>query len=85
MQTTLNFTSPSPINADKLTGQNKLVYDYLSKGETLNRIKAIELKLTTALNSRISDLTNKTGVVIHRRFININGSKLREYSLSKFE
>lgn len=83
MQTTLDFTSPSPINRDKLTGQNKLVFDILSSGRTLNCFEAQEFGIT-ALNSRISDLRNKAGVIISDRFITTKGgSKVKEYSIKK--
>lgn len=84
MQAQLNFTSPSPINVEKLTGQNKEVFDLLNSGRTINRIEAIG-KGITALNSRISDLRNKVGIVIFDRFITTNGgSKVKEYSLTQF-
>ncbi len=84
MQTQLNFTSPSPINIEKLTGQNKEVYDLLKTGKTINRIEAIG-KGITALNSRISDLRNRVGITIFDRFITTSGgSKVKEYSMFQF-
>jgi hypothetical protein len=81
MQAELDFTTASNINKDKLTGQNKLVFETLSSGRTLNCFQAQELGIT-ALNSRISDLRNKCGVIIHDRFITTSGgSKVKEYSL----
>jgi hypothetical protein len=39
----------------------------------------------TALNSRISDLRNKSGIQIFDRFITLpGGSKVKEYSLNQF-
>ena len=78
------FESPSPINREKLTGQNKLIYELL-KVRTLNCFQAQDFGVT-ALNSRISDLRNKSGVIIYDRFITTNGgSKVKEYSLYPFK
>lgn len=83
-QLTIDFTTRAPINQVQLSGQNKLVYDYLSTGKTLNCFQAQELNIT-ALNSRISDLRNKSKVMIHDRFITTSGgSKVKEYSLKPF-
>ena len=83
-QMTLDFNSPAPINQVKLSGQNKLVYDYLNTGKTLNCFQAQEFNIT-ALNSRISDLRNKSKVRIYDRFITTTGgSKVKEYSLTPF-
>ena len=84
MQMTLNFRTASRLNTDALTGQNKRLFDWLQSGRTINRLQAIEIGIT-ALNSRISDLRNITGVVIHDRFITLpTGIKLKEYSLKPF-
>lgn len=81
IQKELDFTSAAPINKLKLTGQNKLVFDILSSGKTLNCFQAQEFGIT-ALNSRISHLRNKAGVAIHDRFITTRGgSKVKEYSM----
>lgn len=82
-QLEISFETASPINRVKLTGQNKLVYDTLQY-KTLNCFQAQDLGIT-ALNSRISDLRNRSGVIIHDRFITTNGgSKVKEYSLKPF-
>lgn len=80
----IDFKSASPINKVTLSGQNKLVFDYLSTGKTINTIQAQELGIT-ALNSRISDLRNKSKIVVYDRFITTSGgSKIKEYSLYEF-
>lgn len=84
IQQELDFTSPSPINKEKLSGQNKTVYDILSSGKTINRIEAINIGIT-ALNSRISDLSNRHGVIIYSRYISYSGSSIKEYSLKQFK
>ncbi len=79
------FKTGSPLNSEKLTGQNKLVYDTLLTGCTLNTIIAQGMGIT-ALNSRISDLRNKAGIQIFDRFITTaGGSKVKEYSLTQFK
>lgn len=84
LQLTMDFTTAAPINQAKLSGQNKLVFDILSSGKTLICFQAQEYGIT-ALNSRISDLRNKSKVTIYDRFITtIGGSKVKEYSLTPF-
>jgi hypothetical protein len=84
IQTELDFTSGAPINTEKLTGQNRLVYDILRSGKTLTCYQAQDYGIT-ALNSRISDLRNKVGITVYDRFITTSGgSKVKEYSLRAF-
>lgn len=83
-QTEINFPTDSPINTDKLGGQNKAVFANLSEGKTINTVEAQNMFIT-ALNSRISDLRNKFKIKIYDRFIKLpGGSKVKEYSLQKF-
>lgn len=85
LQGELNFETKAPINTEKLSGQNKLVYDMLASGKTLNCFIAQEFGIT-ALNSRISDLRNKSKIMIYDRFITTSGgSKVKEYSLTEFK
>ncbi len=80
----MNFESGSKVNKEKLTGQNKLVFDILESGKTINCYEAQEYYIT-ALNSRISDLRNRHGVIIYDRYITTRGgSKVKEYSLNSF-
>lgn len=82
-QTELLFPSDSPINTDRLGGQNKAVFEFLSSGNTINCIQAQNMFIT-ALNSRISDLRNKFGITIYDRFVKIGKSSVKEYSINKF-
>lgn len=84
-QTEFQFPTDSPINTDKLGGQNKAVFLHLNKGKTINCIQAQEMFIT-ALNSRISDLRNKFSIIIYDRFVQIGTgkTKVKEYSLTKF-
>lgn len=83
MQITFDFTTTSPINTYKLTGQNKALYDHLSAGNTITMYQAQSIGVGY-LNSRVSDLRNRAGVTIYDRFITINGSQVKEYSLKEF-
>lgn len=84
MQTTLDFTSRSPINKESLTGQNKKIFEWLEDGNTINCVLALRCLSVMHLHSRISDL-RQTGVVIYDRFIKFGEIKVKEYSLKKFD
>lgn len=85
MNLQIEFPTDSPINTGKLTGQNKVVFEHLIAGKTINCIQAQDLFIT-ALNSRISELRNKFGIKIYDRFVNIGTGKslVKEYSINKF-
>jgi len=83
-QLMIDFETASTINKSALTGQNKFVFNYLSSGHTINCFQAQQFGIT-ALNSRISDLRNKSKIKIYDRFITTKGgSKVKEYSLKPF-
>lgn len=85
MSTSTSFPTSSPINTEKLKSQNKRVYDWLTSGNTINTIQAQSLGIT-ALNSRISDLRNKSMVQIYDRYIKLpTGTIVKEYSIKPFE
>lgn len=89
MQTTLNFTSKSPINRDKFSRQNKMIYDHLASGRTITTLQADRLYGIRNLHSRIPEL-RKAGVVIYDRMVQAvdrSGGlvKCKEYSLSPFK
>jgi len=84
-QITIDFTTASKINTEQLTGQNKTVYEIMHSGKTINCLEAQEIGIT-ALNSRISDIRNRAGVKVYDRFITTTGgSKIKEYSLTKYK
>lgn len=73
-------------NVDKLTGQNKRLYDWLAGGNTIHIFDPAMQKLGIGyLNSRISDLRNKCKVQIYDRMIEVNGTHCNEYSITEFE
>lgn len=82
-QTELLFPTDSPLNTEKLSGQNKTVYEWLCSGKTINCVQAQDLFIT-ALNSRISDLRNKFGIKINDRFVHIGKgrSMVKEYFIN---
>ena len=88
IQAELNFTSPSPINKGKLSGQNKLIYQHLKSGKTINVFEAITKYNIYHLHSRISDCRKAikgTDEFIYDRMIKSNGISCKEYSLKEFE
>lgn len=71
-QITINFETASPINLDKLTGQNRRLYDHLAQGKSIHCMDPVRAELQIGyLNSRISDL-KKLGVAITSKFISVN-------------
>jgi hypothetical protein len=89
MQLPLDFTiqsypTSSPINKERLGGQNRRVMEYLQSGKVLTCFIAIAQLGVFHLHSRISDLRNKRGIIIHDRTINENGITCKQYSLKPF-
>jgi len=85
MQTTLDFTSGSALNKKHLSGQNKTVFTHMEQKKTITSFDAWKMYGVMALHSRISDLRNKVGIIIHDRFIKVNGVNVKEYSLLPFK
>lgn len=89
-QMTMIFETRSPINVERLQGQNKRLYDFLSTGQTIHCMHPAKRELQIGyLNSRISNLKD-AGVEIFKRNIkvkDINGEDVtvREYSLRPFD
>lgn len=89
-QLELRFETASPINAEKFSGQNGLVYEHLKEGRTITTLSAEQLFGIRNLHSRISDLRHTNGKTIYGRNIQAidrHGIKVKckEYSLSPFE
>lgn len=84
MQPELSFPTQSPINVLKIKGQNRKLYDYMEKGNTVTMFDCPELGIGY-LNSRISDLRNRAKIEIYSRFISRHGVTCCEYSLKPFE
>lgn len=82
MQPELQFPSSSPINTISLTGQNKLLYDYLLNGN-IDMFIAREIGIGF-LNSRVSDL-KKHKIEIYSKYIKKNNSTVKLYSLTEFK
>lgn len=87
IQAEFSFTTASPINVDKLTGQNKRLYDYLKAGNSIHCFSEAKITLRIGyLNSRASDLLNKNKVPIKKTWIKVVDSEGKlsdvvEYSL----
>lgn len=90
MNLEIPFPTDSPINIEKLGGQNKRLYDWLASGKTIHIFHPAKRELKIGyLNSRCSDLINKHGITIYSRFIEVkdidgNPVDVKEYSLSPF-
>lgn len=78
-------TANHPANVERLTGQNKRLYDWLMAGNTIHIFSPAMQQLGIGyLNSRISDLRNKCKVQICDRVIKVRGTHCNEYSLKEF-
>ncbi len=93
-QIELTSQTTSPINADRLTGQNKRLWDFLAAGNTIHCFHPAMKELGIGyLNSRTSDLRRmlrEQGKDIFKRYIKVkdaNGEEVtvREYSLTPFK
>lgn len=68
----IQFPSESPINAAKLGGQNKRLYDYLAAGNTIHVFDPAKRQLRIGyLNSVVSSLRNTHRVKIYSKFITV--------------
>lgn len=90
MQAQLEFPTNSPINIEKLGGQNLRLYNWLAAGNTIHVFHIAKRNLKIGyLNSRCSDLINKHNIVIYKRMITVpdmdgNPTDVKEYSLKPF-
>ncbi len=93
-QLEITLQTTSPINADRLTGQNKRLWDFLADGNTIHCFHPAMKELGIGyLNSRTSDLRKmlrEQGKDIFKRYIKVkdaNGEEVtvREYSLHPFK
>lgn len=70
------FETSSPINIERLSGQNKRLYDYLAKGNKIHCLHPAKEELGIGyLNSRISDLIHKNKVPIIKESITAKDKK----------
>jgi len=87
MQLNIDFTTSSPINVDKLQGQNRRLFDWLSSGHTIHCFsEAMKVLKIGYLNSRASDLKNRHNIELKKRYIRVpdsegNLTSVVEYSL----
>jgi len=73
LQLAIDFTTSSAINTNKLSGQNRRLYDYLLTGQRIHCMHwDMEVLRIGYLNSRISDLINKFKIKIESRYIQID-------------
>lgn len=87
MQSTIDFHTQSPVNIDRIKGQNRRLYDYLRGGGKIHCFHHSVRDLRIGyLNSRISDLIHLAGIAIHKRWVQVkdlegNVVSVKEYSL----
>jgi hypothetical protein len=80
-QTSIAFPTHSPVNIEKLSGQNKRLFDYLNAGNKIHCLDKARIVLKIGyLNSRISDL-KKAGVAIKKEWVKIDDSEGYECSV----
>lgn len=79
-----SLSTNSPINMDKLAGQNAIVYNYLTDHETIDMFIAHRIGVMH-LHSRISDLRTKHKVKIYDRIKTVNDVTCKDYSLTEFK
>lgn len=74
-QLSIEFITSSPINIEKLSGQNGRLYEYLLTGKRINCMSPAMTSLRIGyLNSRISDLINKFKISIQSQYIPVEWS-----------
>lgn len=85
MQTAIDFTTSSPINVERIKGQNRRLYDYLAAGGKIHCFHQAmrELKIGY-LNSRASDLINKCRVAIKKRRIKVQDAEGNEVDVIEY-
>ena len=92
-QLSLNFDSKSPINAERLKGQNLRLYNYLAAGNSIHCFHPAMKELRIGyLNSRCADLCRELreqGQDLYKRWKKVkdtdgNEVTVREYSLIPF-
>lgn len=82
IQQEITFPTDSPINTEKLSGQNLKLWQYLSTGGKIHCLHPKKQELGIGyLNSRISDLANKFGVQLKKEYIKVSETTVVEYSL----
>lgn len=88
-QLTISFETASPINVERLGGQNKRLFEWLSAGNSIHVFHPAKKELRIGyINSRASDLINKHNVPVNKRRIqvqDVSGELVTvvEYSMEK--
>jgi len=93
-QLEITFQTTSPINVERLSGQNKRLYDFLAAGNTIHCFHPAMKELGIGyLNSRSSDLRKvliEQGKDLFKRYIKVKDAHgeevtVREYSIYPFK
>ncbi len=87
-QLAIDFETRSPINVERIKGQNKRLYDFLMTGASIHCFHPARQQLRIGyLNSRISDLVEENVPIEKRRIKvpDVNGDMVSvvEYSIEK--
>lgn len=83
VQLNIEFPTQSPININSIKGQNKRLYEYLKAGNRVTMFDGPRIGVGY-MNSRISDLRNRCGLIIYDRFVTVNDTTVKQYSLTPF-
>lgn len=87
-QLALDFTSPSPINVERFSRQNKIVAERLLSGKSITVLIAINEYGIFHLHSRIAECRKefkRHGIVIYSRMVTVDEIQCKEYSLNPFD
>lgn len=86
MQATFEFPTGSAYNFEKLSGNNKKVFDALMRGEIINALTAVRDYRVGNLFARIHDITKRLEVdvdFIKRERVKIEDTYYINYSLTE--
>ena len=82
-----DFTTSSPINREKLSRQNRIIYDRLASGETITVYDALGMGIFH-LHSRCAELRKalrQSNANLYDRFVVKDNITFKEYSLKPFK
>jgi hypothetical protein len=82
MQSTIDFTTNSPINSESLGKQNKVIYEYLLTHDSINMTIGVQMGIYS-FHSRLAEL--RKVVQVYDKYIRVGNTTVKSYSLKPFE